>query len=99
MKYGLGDEKISRILEVLARYPEVDRAILYGSQAMGNFRPGSDIDLTLVGTEALNLSVLYRIMDEIDDLLLPYTFDLSISRLINDHEGAGAYPAGGGRLL
>lgn len=86
MKYGLGDEKISRIQGVLARYPEVDRAILYGSRAMGNFRKGSDIDLTLVGTEALNLQVLYHIMDEIDDLLLPYTFDLSILRLINDRE-------------
>ena len=46
----------------------------------------SDIDLTLIGSEALNLRVLYRIMDEIDDLLLPNTFDLSILRLINDQE-------------
>ena len=48
--------------------------------------PGSGIHLTLVGSEALNLRVLYRIMDEIDDLLLPNTFDLSILRLINDQE-------------
>jgi uncharacterized protein len=53
---------------------------------MGNYRSGSDIDLTLVGSEALNLKILYRIMDEIDDLLLPYTFDLSILRLISDQE-------------
>ena len=70
----------------MSKFPQVDRALLYGSRAKGNFRPGSDIDLTLVGSEALNLRVLYRIMDEIDDLLLPYTFDLSILRLIDDQE-------------
>jgi uncharacterized protein len=86
MKYGLDDSKIARINGVLSRFPQVDRAILYGSRAMGNYRPGSDIDLTLVGSEALNLKILYRIMDEIDDLLLPYTFDLSILRLISDQE-------------
>jgi len=86
MKYGLDDSTISQIQGVLSEFPEVDRAILYGSRAMGNFRAGSDIDLTLVGGEALNLRVLYRVMDEIDDLLLPYTFDLSILRLINDQQ-------------
>ncbi|RXK87961.1 nucleotidyltransferase domain-containing protein [Chlorobaculum sp. 24CR] len=86
MKYGLDGAVIARIQGVLARYPQVDRAMLYGSRAMGNYRPGSDIDLTLVGSEALNLKILYRIMDEIDDLLLPYTFDLSVLRLINDRE-------------
>ena len=29
-------------------------------------------------------AVLYRIMEEIDNLLLPYTFDLSIFRHISD---------------
>ena len=86
MKYGLDDAVIARIQEVLSRFPQVDRAMLYGSRAMGNYRQGSDIDLTLDGGDDLELKTLYQIMDEIDDLLLPYTFDLSVLRLINDHE-------------
>ncbi|NTV68175.1 MAG: nucleotidyltransferase domain-containing protein [Chlorobaculum sp.] len=86
MKFGLDDAVIARIHEVLSRFPQVDRAMLYGSRAMGNYRQGSDIDLTLIGGDDLELNTLYRIMDEIDDLLLPYTFDLSVLRLINDHE-------------
>ena len=86
MKYGLKESTIEQIHGVLTRFPQVDRAILYGSRAKGNYRPGSDIDLTLVGGEALNLRLLYRIMDEIDDLLLPYTFDLSILRMIGDQQ-------------
>ena len=83
MKFGLTDTAIERIRSVLARYPQVESAILYGSRAMGNYENGSDIDLTLCG-EGLTLNVQFRIDDELDDLLLPYTFDLSIMDNIND---------------
>lgn len=49
MMYGLKSETISDIGKVLAKYPEIEKVILYGSRAMGNHRPGSDIDLTLAG--------------------------------------------------
>lgn len=84
MKFGLKESTIRQIQSVFARYPQVKKAILYGSRAKGNYKIGSDIDLTLMGGEDLTLKVLYRIMDEIDDLLLPYTFDLSIFQHISD---------------
>jgi uncharacterized protein len=84
MKFGLKETTISRIHAVFARHPQVKKAILYGSRAKENFKNGSDIDLTLIGTEDVNLEILNRIMDEIDDLLLPYTFDLSIFHQISD---------------
>jgi predicted nucleotidyltransferase len=68
----------------LAHYPQVEQAILYGSRAKGNYKRGSDIDLTLQGGADLTLTVLYHIMDELDDLLLPYQIDLSIWHLIDD---------------
>jgi predicted nucleotidyltransferase len=61
----------------LADHPEVEAAILYGSRALGRHRPGSDIDLTLEGP-ALEGRVLALIDTELDDLLLPWRFDLSI---------------------
>ncbi|MEW5827548.1 MAG: nucleotidyltransferase domain-containing protein [Chloroflexota bacterium] len=86
MKYGLPQSAIQKICAVLSRHPQVDKAILYGSRAKGNYKNGSDIDLTLRGGKELTLQVLYRIMDELDDLLLPYTFDLSILNLIGDSD-------------
>lgn len=77
MPYGLKDETIRKIREVFSKFPEIKEAILYGSRAKGNYRRGSDIDLTLKG-EKLNLTILNRISLELDDLLLPYTIDLSI---------------------
>ena len=84
MPFGLTEETIQKVHEVLRNHPEVESAILYGSRAKGNYRPGSDIDLTLCGKETLDLSALQKIMDEIDELLLPYTFDLSVYRSIRD---------------
>ncbi|MFA5815970.1 MAG: nucleotidyltransferase domain-containing protein [Bacteroidales bacterium] len=83
MKYGLKKNIIQKIQDVFAAFPEVDEAVLYGSRAKGNFKPGSDIDLTLKGKN-LNLSVMNKISMLIDDLLLPYTFDLSIFHQIHD---------------
>lgn len=86
LRFGLKETTIQKIRDVLARYPQVKKAVLYGSRAKGNYKNGSDIDLTLYGEADLTLEVLYRIMNELDDLLLPYTIDLSLFHDISDPE-------------
>lgn len=78
---GLKPETVQSIKEVLTRFPEVEKCILYGSRAKGTYRNGSDIDLTLEGPE-LNLTLLNKIDNELDDLLLPYKIDLSVHHKI-----------------
>ena len=77
MNHGLTDGTVAQIHEVLARYPEVEKAMLYGSRAKGSYKPGSDIDLSLVGA-AVTSNILGQIRGELEDGLLPYSFDLSI---------------------
>lgn len=77
MPYGLEKETLEKIIGIFAQYGAVQEAIIYGSRAKGNHKPGSDIDLTLKGDD-LNLKILNQISLDLDDLLLPYTFDLSI---------------------
>ena len=84
MKYGLQQSVVQKICAVLNRYPQVEKAILYGSRAKGNYKNGSDIDLTLHGGEDLTLNTIYKILSDLDDLLLPYTIDLSIFNTIGD---------------
>lgn len=83
MDFGLPPAAIARIREVFARFPDVDNAVLYGSRAMGTHKAGSDIDLTLYG-EKLTSGQLAVIASELDDLLLPYTIDLSIFASLNN---------------
>ena len=78
---GLSPETIKKINKVFARYPKIEIVKLYGSRAKGNFRHGSDIDLTIMGG-GLSASRLPRIESELDDLLLPYKIDVSLFRQI-----------------
>jgi uncharacterized protein len=77
MKYGLPDTAIEKIKAVFASTPEVTKVVLYGSRAKGNYKPGSDIDLTMHGA-ALNTALCGEIAEKLDELLLPYMIDLSV---------------------
>ena len=81
-RYGLPEETIAMIAAVFARHPEVERVILYGSRAKGNDRRGSDIDLALQGGDGLTERVLYSIVRELDELPVPYSFDVAIHSMI-----------------
>ena len=83
MRFGLSDETISRINEVFSRYPEISRVLLYGSRAKGDYKEGSDIDLSLIGKE-IDLPTLQRIATELDDLMLPYRIDIDIYEKIRN---------------
>lgn len=77
MKYGLKRETLAQILQVFAQYPDIHEVLLYGSRAKSTYRPGSDIDLVLVGPQ-LTLKQLNQVSLDLDDLLLPYQFDLAL---------------------
>lgn len=83
LRFGLQESTIEKICGVFAKYPQVDQAVIYGSRAKGNYKNGSDIDLTLHG-KSLTMKLLFQILEELDDLLLPYTIDLSIFEQLTD---------------
>ena len=81
--YGLKEETIRNINSIFSAYPQIEEAILYGSRAKGNYKDGSDIDLTLKG-DFLKLEVMNKIGLQLDDLLLPYTIDISVYKSIRN---------------
>jgi type I restriction enzyme S subunit len=81
--FGLRSSDIEKITEVFSKYPDVQKVILYGSRAKGNYKNGSDIDLTMVG-DSLDLTIQFKIENDLDDLLLPYGIDLSIFSKISN---------------
>lgn len=81
--FGLPDKTLATIRHILAECPAVEKAILYGSRAKGNHRPGSDIDLTLIG-DRLDLNILGELSARLDESPIPYQVDLSLwSRIDN----------------
>ncbi len=84
-KIGLTDSDYLKIISVFKQFPRLSEVILYGSRAKGNYQPYSDIDITLKG-ENLSLDIQHKIALDLDDLYLPYTFDLSILSFINNKD-------------
>lgn len=80
-RFGLTDTERELICGVLRRHPEVTVAKIFGSRAKGNSQPSSDIDLALWGN--VSASLVSTIAGELDELPLPYTFDVQAYDAIN----------------
>jgi uncharacterized protein len=85
IRFGLKESTIEKIISVFVKHPKIKKVLLYGSRAKGNYRNGSDIDLTLIGDE-LSYSQLGNLESDIDDLFLPYSFDISIFKDIDNSD-------------
>ena len=82
-QFGLSDQTLETVRDILASCPEVEKALVYGSRAMGNYRAGSDIDITLIGAQ-LSMDMLFKLVRLFDESNLPYMVDLSIMANINN---------------
>jgi predicted nucleotidyltransferase len=80
IQFGLSKIQLQLILGVIHNFKEIEKALIFGSRAKGKNKPGSDIDLALIG-DKLNSLLVNRVSSALDDLPLPYMFDL-----INYHE-------------
>lgn len=73
--FGLNDNIINNIKSVFSRYPEIDKACIFGSRSRGDYKETSDIDIVLYGdnlTHTLNTKIFY----DLEDLYLVYKIDL-----------------------
>ena len=78
MQYGLPDITLNTLNSIFSKYSGIEQVVLYGSRAKGNYRKGSDIDLTLKTKEVFTRTDLLRISGDLDDSDIPYFVDISI---------------------
>ena len=71
MKLGLSEKHFQLIVETL-KQANIDRAMVFGSRAKGNWRENSDIDIAVFG-EGVNVGSLVA---QLDELPMPYKFDI-----------------------
>ncbi len=75
--FGLTEEEIAQIQHAFANYLKIESAVIYGSRAKGSYKPASDIDISLKGYN-VDLDLQQNLEFDLDDLMLPYKFDISI---------------------
>ena len=75
--FGLSQKTMQTLDLIFAAEPTVEKVIVYGSRAKGNYREGSDIDLTLIAPD-LQFRQLLKLQGEIEESSIPQLVDLSI---------------------
>lgn len=83
--YGLKPHIWNQIFNCFEKYEQIEEVILYGSRAKGTYKHASDIDLILKG-EQLTTKDQLRLENNLDDLLLPWKFDVSLFHKITNPE-------------
>jgi predicted nucleotidyltransferase len=84
--FGLLDRDIECIKEVISKFETIEKAIIFGSRAMGNYKKGSDVDIAIFGENITN-EVIFKLDDYLNEVLpLPYFFDIvHYENLSNDN--------------
>lgn len=74
-KFGLNEKIVEDIVNIIKKYDVVEKAVIFGSRARGDYKKTSDIDIALFG-EDLTHTINTKIFYEIDELYMPYKVDL-----------------------
>ena len=51
LEIGLSDSEIQQVQSILGLFPHIEEVFLFGSRARGDYKRGSDIDLSIKGEE------------------------------------------------
>ena len=81
--FGLPDSAVEKLKQVFKQNASIANVWLYGSRALGTYKPASDIDLC-VEAAGLQLRDLHSLESKIDDLNLPWKVDLSLKHQIDN---------------
>jgi len=74
--FGLNDSDINYIIETIKSFPEIEKALVFGSRAKGNYKSGSDVDVAIYG-EGVNFNTVSSLKALLEDQgPLPYFFDV-----------------------
>ena len=75
LTFGLSERIRADFRRVFARYPDIERVLIFGSRAKGGARAGSDIDLAVIAP-AMTAEQFGLLWNEIDALPLVFKIDL-----------------------
>ena len=75
MMFGLPDATLELLQRYFESIAEIKEVRIYGSRALGTYRPGSDIDLAIYTTVQQDLSG--KIKADLEELPTPYLFDVT----------------------
>jgi len=73
--FGLDERVVKLMTDLFATYPQILQVRVYGSRALGNYKPASDIDLAVM--TGIDDDITPRLKTALNDLPTPYLFDVT----------------------
>ena len=74
--FGIYLKSYREIQSIIENCFSITEVVIYGSRAKGNYREGSDIDITILGSP--NKEDINKLWHDLDNSYIPYKFDISI---------------------
>ena len=86
MNFGLKEADLEYIVSRIKEFNQIEKAVIFGSRAKGNYKPGSDIDIGIYGEGITfdTISALHARLEEQGPL--PYFFDIIDYTHLNHEE-------------
>jgi predicted nucleotidyltransferase len=76
MEFGLRQLDLDQIVHILQKFSAVEKALIFGSRAKGNYKKGSDVDIAVMG-RCVDHQVVAALSFQLnEESLLPYFFDI-----------------------
>ncbi|MGL4346280.1 MAG: nucleotidyltransferase domain-containing protein [Cellulosilyticaceae bacterium] len=76
MTFGLTPQDLDYIIATIQSFSEIKEAMIFGSRVKGTYKPGSDIDIAIVGDD-INFDTLSKLHARLEETSpLPYLFDI-----------------------
>lgn len=82
-KFGLTPRDMSTIEDIFKNYPTIEEVYLFGSRAKGNYKLGSDIDLSIMNKSVTN-EQLMKLKADFTESSLPYEVDVVLYEQITN---------------
>ena len=73
-QFGFKSGDLEIVIQVLSRFPKIEKAVIFGSRAKGSNQTGSDVDIAIW---TINTEIIGQVSGILnDETLLPYKFDV-----------------------
>ncbi len=82
--FGISDFSFSCICDTLKKYDDIERALIFGSRAKGNYKKGSDIDIAIYGTGLNKITALNLAGKLNEEAPIPYFVDVAAPQYNNN---------------